>query len=184
MIRRILVILALAGLGIFVGPVSPACACSCTEMTPAESLADAELVFVGVVAKIDKPLILSNSGAPVTVTLSVSEVYKGAVTERVKVTTASDGAACGYDFVAGRSYVVLASNYEGSITTSLCSGNRDLANESNPYGGGTVPLPGGPSDRWPGATPLLAGTAVVALILVAALWFWRRRRIRPAHAAP
>jgi hypothetical protein len=182
--RRLVVVLALVGVGIFVGPVSPACACSCAEMTPAASFADADLVFVGVVTKVDKPLVLSNSGAPVSVTLSVSQVYKGAVTERVKVTTASDGAACGYDFVAGRSYVVLAANHEGAVTTGLCSGNRDLAAENNPYGGGTAPLPGGPSDRWPGAVPLVAVTAAAALIVVVVLWLWRRRaRIRPANLA-
>jgi hypothetical protein len=177
-LRRVLVVAALAGVGVFVGPVAPACACSCAERTPEESFADSELAFVGVVLRIDRPLVLMNSGQPVEVTLAVSEVYKGAVTERFVVTTSSDGASCGYDFAAGGRYVVLASTYNGTAQTGLCSGNRNLALESNPYSAGSAPRPGGPAERWPAIVTVAVAAAGVAVLAVGVgLWFrWRRPR--------
>jgi hypothetical protein len=185
--RRVLVVAALAGIGVFLGPVTPACACSCAEMTPEQSFAESEMAFVGVVTKIDRPLVMMNSGQPIEVTLAVSEVYKGrgAVSERFVVTTASDGAACGYDFVEGGRYVVLASTYNGTANTGLCSGNRNLAVESNPYSSGAPPLAGGPAAGWTTTATVAAAAGVVAALAVglALLLRWRRRTpIRPVDA--
>jgi hypothetical protein len=185
-VRRVLVVAALAVVGVVLGPVTPACACSCAEMTPEESFAESEMAFVGIVTKIDRPLVFMNSGQPVEVTLAVTEVYKGRVSERFVVTTASDGAACGYDFAEGGRYVVLASTYDGRVDTGLCSGNRNLAVESNPYSSGSLPTPGGPVDGWTTTrTVAVAAGGVAALAVATALWFWWRRRIRirPADAA-
>jgi len=176
-VRGGVTVLVLATAGVFLGPVAPACACSCAEVTPENSLAESEMAFVGVVTKIDRPLVFMNSGQPVQVTLAVSEVYKGSVSERFVVTTASDGAACGYDFVEGGRYVVLASTWEGTVNTGLCSGNRNLAVVSNPYSSGSAPLPGGPAERWTTTTiAAVAAGVVTALAIGAALWFWWRRR--------
>jgi hypothetical protein len=184
-VRRVLVVAALAGIGVFLGPVTPACACSCAEMTPEASFAESEMAFVGVVTKIDRPLVLMNSGQPVKVTLAVSEVYKGTVSERFVVTTSADGASCGYDFVEGGRYVVLATTYEGTVNTGLCSGNRNLAVESNPYSSGAPPLAGGPAAGWTTTATVAAAAGVVATLAVglALLLRWRRRTpIRPVNA--
>jgi hypothetical protein len=172
-------VLVLATMGVFVGPVRPACACSCAMVTSEESLDQAEMAFVGVVTRIDRPVFGGYTGQPLKVTLAVSEVYKGrdVVTERFEVTTASDGAACGYDFVEGRRYLVFASTWEGTVNTGLCSGNRDLALESNPYASGSFPRPGGPSGWWTTTATVAASAGIVAVLsLGIALWFWRRRR--------
>jgi hypothetical protein len=106
------------------------------------------------------------------------------VSERFVVTTMSDGAACGYDFAEGGRYVVLASTWEGSVNTSLCSGNRNLELESNPYAFGSAPRPGGPGDGWSTTATIAAGASLVAVLAVGvALWFWWRRR-RPVQPAP
>jgi hypothetical protein len=179
-LRNASTVLVLATAGILLGPVTPACACSCAGGTAEELFAGSEVVFRGVVSKIDEPLFAGNSGAPVRVTLTVSEVFKGTVTSRMTVTTSADGASCGYEFVAGRQYVVLASTYDGTVTTGLCSGNRDVEKEGNPYAGGSDPLPGGPADGWTVRSVATATAGVVAggLALGAILWFWRRR-LRP-----
>jgi hypothetical protein len=182
-LRNASTVLALASAGIFLGPITPACACSCADGTAQELFDDSEMVFRGVVSKIDAPLFVGNSGAPVRVTLTVSEVFKGTVSSRMTVTTPLDGASCGYEFVEGRQYVVLASMYEGTVTTSLCSGNRDVEKEGNPYSGGMAPLPGGPADGWTGRSVATVTAGVVAggLAVGAILWFWLRRpRLRPA----
>jgi hypothetical protein len=184
--RRVLVVAALAVGGVFLGPVAPACACSCAELTPEQSFAENEMVFVGVVTKIDRPVFAGSTGQPVKVTLAVSEVYKGAVSQRFVVTTMSDGAACGYDFAAGGRYVVLASTWDGAVNTGLCSGNRNLALESNPYSFGSAPVPGGPAEGWTTtATVAVAAGATVTLAVAAVLWSrWRRRtQTRPVDAA-
>jgi hypothetical protein len=184
-VRRVLVVAALAVVGVVLGPVTPACACSCAEMTPEESFAGSEMAFVGVVTKIDRPLVFMNSGQPVEVTLAVSEVYKGRVSQRFVVTTASDGAACGYDFAEGGRYVVLASTHGGTVNTGLCSGNRNLATESNPYSFGSAPTPGGPADGWTTTRTVAVAAGGAALAIATALWFWWRRRsqARPVDAA-
>jgi len=177
-LRRTCVVLVLASGGLFLGPVTPACACSCKELTPEESRDEADLVFAGTVTEIDRPLFVLSSADPVTVTLAVSRAYKGEVATRMTLTTPLDGASCGYPFVEGKEYLVFARRDGGEITTSLCAGNQDLATEVGPLPGGYSPVAAPPERRsvaWPVGIVVGAGVGV-ALAIGAVFWFRRRRR--------
>src|SRR6185503_11460743 len=145
-LRGAFVVAMVAGLGLFVGPVTPACACDCALRTPEQSREDAHAVFVGAVTDVDRPLFGSSSGAPMRVTLRVSKVYKGDVPAVLTLTTAVEGASCGYGFTPGGEYLVFASSSEKGLASGLCMGNRDLAAESDPFTGGYAPLPA-PTER-------------------------------------
>jgi hypothetical protein len=173
-LRNALVVLALAGVGLLIAPATPACACSCAEATLEEYRGYADVVFVGVVTKIDRPLFGLSSADPVGVTLQVSDVYQGRAQATTRVTTAMDGASCGYAFEEGRRYLVFAQAGQDGLSTGLCAGNRDLAREANPFtGGGGLPLPDPPS----GWNPLWAVAAVVAAMATVAVLVWWLRRL-------
>lgn len=167
-------VLVLATLGVFVGPAAPACACSCAGGTESEAFAGADSVFVGVVAKVAEPWPSLSSADPVTVTFTVTEVFKATIPADVRVLTVSDGASCGYDFEPGARYLVFA-RADGDVwRTGLCDGNRVLtAQESVVLPGGHAPGPaiGGPD--W-STTALIALIAVLVVAGGTGLW-WRRR---------
>jgi hypothetical protein len=63
---------------------------------------------------------------PATATLRVSEVWKGPKQQTVEITTASNGAMCGYSFEEGREYLVYA--YGGQdLKVDLCSETKLLS---------------------------------------------------------
>ena len=133
-LRRVVSVLGLVTAGLFLAPVAPACACSCAPFR----------IFGG------------SSADPVTVEFEVSEVHKGDVPARMTLTTAMDGASCGYAFREGGRYLVFAADYGSGLSTGLCSGNLDLAVERDPFGAGTAPRPAPPSAPSPG--PIVALT--------------------------
>ncbi|MCH8047450.1 MAG: hypothetical protein IID44_27465 [Planctomycetes bacterium] len=67
---------------------------------------------------------------PITVTFEVSTNYKGVKTKQVKVRTASSGAACGYGFAKGNSYLVYcySSDKGKTLSTNLCTRTRSKKN--------------------------------------------------------
>ncbi|HEX5596037.1 MAG TPA: hypothetical protein VFX61_08490 [Micromonosporaceae bacterium] len=175
-LRNLLIVVVLAGLGLFVGPAMPACACSCAEaVSPEEAAERSDAVFVGVVKKIDRPWgLIRSSTDPVTVTIDVTEVHKGDVPATVKVVTEADGASCGYEFVDGGRYLVFASGKVADLRTGLCDGNRNLASESNPFTDGHAPRVGEPESGW--GLPFGFGAAAAGLAVAGVgVWWWRRR---------
>jgi hypothetical protein len=123
-----------------VGGASPAHACSCVGgRTDAQAAADADAVFVGrVVAE-------RRSSQAVTWTLDVETVVKGDVPQRHAVRSAAYGASCGAELDMGGWYLVLAeTNADGTVSTGLCSGNRDVPPHYVPttFGAVTTPRPG------------------------------------------
>jgi len=141
------------------------------------------MVFVGIVRDVDEPFRIfgGSSADPVTVEFEVSEVHKGDVASRMTLTTAMDGASCGYAFKEGGRYLVFAADYGSGLTTSLCSGNLDLAVAANPFSTGTAPRPAPPSEPGPG--PIVAGAGAVVVIAVAALLVRRARSRRRGSTA-
>ena len=90
-------------------------ACSCAPPgTPAEALAESELVFRGTVTSIgpaDEPGVLR-------VDFDVATVWKGQRTETMSLTTQQDTAACGYPFEERVEYVVYSWN---GVDVARCS---------------------------------------------------------------
>lgn len=95
-------------------------ACSCVAPpAPMVALGEAGMVFVGTVISIDG----SRSGSdPLQVDFRAEENWKGQATAAVSVSTASNSAACGFEFEAGERYLVYADLQDGGKpTVSLCS---------------------------------------------------------------
>jgi hypothetical protein len=137
-----------------------ACACSCASGTEEEFVKHADLIFVGVVTGVDKPFGFGGGGGDIKVDFVVEEVTKGDSPGKITLTTASDGAACGYDFTVGNRFRVYA--HEGS--TGLCSGNRLVGS-----------APEVPIDKpFPVVPVVLGGGVLVAGLAVVVLY---RRRV-------
>lgn len=121
--------------------LAPDCASACSCGFPAgaspqelvrQELAGSDAVFSGEVTEIEEPSPITSSDAPVTVTLRVSEAWKGAAgRETMNVKTAASDASCGYPFVEGESYVVFASEGifydEGDLEVALCGSTKPLS---------------------------------------------------------
>jgi hypothetical protein len=99
---------------------SEARACSCMKLSPSEGLSSSEAVFTGEVIDV-QPNEATRFGG-LEVTLRVKEVWKGAIEEEVKVHTAGSGAACGYGFAKGLTYLVYVVRDDADpMRVSLCS---------------------------------------------------------------
>jgi LPXTG-motif cell wall-anchored protein len=147
-----------------VGPSSTACACSCAE--PEADWPD--LVFVGVVVDIDRPIMATSSADELTARLLVEQVKRGTAPRYVEVGTALEGPSCGFDFVEGNRYLV--NSREGR--TNLCAGNMLLGSAPEVELDGDVP------------TGLLALGGAAALALLAGWWLLKRREAPPQTLQP
>ncbi|MGB8224965.1 MAG: hypothetical protein WCF10_20410 [Polyangiales bacterium] len=99
---------------------SEARACSCMKLSPSEGLSSSEAVFTGEVIDV-QPNEATRFGG-LEVTLRVKQVWKGAIDEEVKVHTAGSGAACGYGFAKGLTYLVYVVRDDADpMRVSLCS---------------------------------------------------------------
>lgn len=112
------------GTALMVQSPSSAFACSC--MMPEsvqQSIDDASAVFLGTVKDVS-----AENDFRTTVTIAVKKEWKGSVSagKNVKVSTANDSAACGYQFEEGAEYLVYAYNNEqtGDLSVSLCSATK------------------------------------------------------------
>jgi len=107
--------IALALISVIAAPVS---ACSCIRPPDAPvALAGSTAVFVGKVTAIAR----GKDGLQVTV--EVDRAWKGITAKTVNVSTAENGAACGFGFEMGKSYLIYASG-EGKqpkLSTNLCT---------------------------------------------------------------
>lgn len=127
----------------------PAFACSCAVgETPQEALDRATAVFAGRVIEVRPPprRAVMSSADPTFVIFNVSQAWKGADQTPFVVSTASDGATCGYNFEVGREYIVYASPFsitKQPLDASLCSRTAplDQAQEDlDALGPGTQPV--------------------------------------------
>lgn len=105
-------------------PVAAECRCSGQS-------ASGDIVFTGVVEEKDDPGrggAVVAPGRPVTVTFAVDRVVQGTAEQLTTVTTPASEEACGFRFVTGLRYRVMASEgADGGLRTDLCSGNERLA---------------------------------------------------------
>lgn len=109
-------------------PPKCAHACSCIAPPgPKKALSSSAAVFSGEVIDFRKhETATSRRPGTVTVTLRVSEVWKGPVRGTLEVTMPSQDSACRYPFEEGREYLVYASGGR-DLGVSLCSPTTPLS---------------------------------------------------------
>jgi hypothetical protein len=155
------------------------------------------------VVELREPAEKTGPTAQRAVKLAVVRAWKGVESETVEVLTASDGAACGYAFVQGGSYLVYASAESDGLRVNSCSRTRSMADAGEDMavlGMGATPVdPKAPSPtpepERPKALPARGGCASCAvqsgpsaaagglLFATAALGLCLRLR-RPQRRAP
>jgi hypothetical protein len=132
---------------------APALACKCMPQSAADSLAQAVAVFEGEVVELREPgPEKTGPAAQRAVKLAVVRAWKGVEGEAVDVLTPSDGAACGYTFVQGRSYLVYASADSDGLRVVSCSRTRPISEANEDLvllGMGATPV----DPRAPSAVP-------------------------------
>lgn len=122
----VLVALALSG-ALLVAPRA-ARACSCKQQTVQVAFDQAVAVFEGHVLEVSDAAANAQGDQRRTVRFNVVSQWKGAEDETLTLTTAGDGAQCGYGFTVGQSYLVYASAGEGGgLEVSLCSRTRPMS---------------------------------------------------------
>lgn len=161
-----------------------------------------DFVFVGKVqqARLENPGARITSGAdPIYVTFDVGRVFKGEIAPQFTLTTARDGAACGFDFREGATYLVFVradSTVAGQWNSGLCSNNTRnpslnilarLGNSHAPAIDGTagMPLPDNLADVLAPADDViqdgffskigLVEMSAAIVLLVFIIW-WKTRR--------
>jgi Carboxypeptidase regulatory-like domain/Tissue inhibitor of metalloproteinase len=106
-----------------------ALACSCAARLPCQAYGDASAVFIGTV--IDSRMInVTQSNYKRNkrvVRLSVDSAFRGIKGSDVEVMTGMGGGDCGFEFVPAGQYLVYASEYEGKLSTSICSRTRSIS---------------------------------------------------------
>jgi len=90
------------------------------KLTPSEGVTSSHAIFTGEVTKIEPNEATKFGGLEIT--LQVKKAWKGALGDEVQVHTAASGAACGYGFAMGQTYLVYATRDEADpMRVSLCS---------------------------------------------------------------
>ena len=109
-------LLAFAFLFLLFGAKSAfACSCAPRDNATNEDFQKAAAVFTG------KVLSVQRKKDSVTVKLAVQKYWKGKISNEIKITTASNSAACGVNFEVGKEYLVYASETNGKLSTNICS---------------------------------------------------------------
>lgn len=100
----------------------PCAACSCEGPpgTPMEELASHDVVLAGRIVEIVEPADFRRQEY-LLVTFAVSSVWKGEVPQVVTVSTAPNGALCGYPFELGEQYLVYGYSSVDGLHAGLCS---------------------------------------------------------------
>lgn len=112
--------LALMGVVMF---CESAQACSCAPPPPPpQALERAAAVFSGKVTKIEQVNDFSKR-----VTIALDRTWKGVEGAEVAVYTASNGAACGYGFKEGESYLIYTYKTDRGQETNICTRTRGIA---------------------------------------------------------
>jgi hypothetical protein len=107
---------------------APVClACSCVERSKQERFTEADVVFTGVVDRLDR-------GEITQATFDVTSVEKGGAAPEQVIRTVNDEAGCGVTFVEGDRYQVFATQEDdGNLHTTICAGTVSLDAKQKPY---------------------------------------------------
>jgi hypothetical protein len=191
---RLLLAAALA-LGIASVPVEQAMACSCMQLDVDEAAGLADAVFAGTVID-ERPVAVGDGSigavaatvpmpAPlgqVIYTFKVEGVGKGDVGALVDILGGGDGASCGMSFAVGDRWLVFATWDGAMMTTTLCSGNMQLAPDEEPPLPLSAPIDGGAAEEPPAEVPwAMVGVLGAVALLIGVSWFaFRREGASPA----
>lgn len=164
---------------------STAFACRCAQFSVADQVESADLVVKGSIEDRDEgpPKVIRSSADPVTYTVAVDEVLKGASGPVAKVESAADGASCGLEVQVGRSYVIFAhAGADGVYEANLCGGTSGarpgfvaqvaaITGAASGPDDSILPPTGGP----PVVAMALGGLLLAGATVVAAVVLGRRR---------
>ncbi|HEX8746697.1 MAG TPA: hypothetical protein VF717_05805 [Pyrinomonadaceae bacterium] len=104
-------------------------ACTCAPPpSVAQSLSQAGAVFSGKVLQVKRVKGRGEQAGlwQVEVIFAVNTSWKGAERKVLSVFTASQSAACGYNFRRGTTYLVYAGESQGKLATTICSRTKRL----------------------------------------------------------
>ena len=111
--------------------------------------------------------VLYGEGAPATVTLRVSEVWKGPEQKTLEVETADSESICGYPFRSGERYLVYAGE---DMPVGLCGETKPLSESSadlEALGDGEAPKDGAVLSDTSGGVPVRAMAGLAGLTIAA-----------------
>jgi MYXO-CTERM domain-containing protein len=174
---------------------SPAAACSCAGLTPAQAFERADSVFVGEVTsfRVKSGLFGQSSIDPTTVDFTVMEVWKGPQQRTLTIRTVRSEVSCGYDFVEGLRYLVYARDGQTGLCDRTALTNQaadDLASLGEGWKPGPAPdttsgssgddpagigSPRGSNGCGASSAPTAADAAVLGLLAGAVVLSIRRR---------
>lgn len=169
-------------------PLSQVAACSCAMAETAEAIRRAQLAFTGTVVD-QRETGLSNELGDQTREYAFAVDRSSRPTDPVTTILAgSGGASCGITFSNGEEWLIVSNRGKAGMETHLCAGNVRLSDIGLEERAAIAELlrtvPGTPSAAPEPSTPaadsfpLLAGSAAVLLIGVAAYVAFRRDRAR------
>jgi hypothetical protein len=116
----------------FAAATAWACSCMPYPDDPREAVQrawdDSDAVLSGEVTG-QRPIAVEGEPRAIEVTFDVARRWKGPDGAQVRIRTADNSAACGYNFDTGAQYLVFASRdaQSGHYSTGLCSLTRPLA---------------------------------------------------------
>ena len=93
-------------------------ACDCVDLSAAESLKKADLVFIGEVITSDKSI------SRTTFTFQVDQILKGTESQSAVVT--SDMTDCDFDLYTGNAYIVYTSRFDDRLIAPSCMSTKLL----------------------------------------------------------
>ncbi|WLD94311.1 hypothetical protein [Alkalihalobacillus sp. AL-G] len=109
---------------------APVQACSCAETNSvADELNRSDVVFSGNVVNVDRGGGFFGPNRK-SVKFKVSKTWKGTKQKSIIITTGFGGGDCGFEFEAGKEYLVYAihsSTYDGKLTTGICDRTTELS---------------------------------------------------------
>lgn len=186
-IQKIILLLFAVG-SLLVVNTTTASACTCVfPAPPKDSLEKSTAVFVGKVVDIDVPSkMIFRSSDPVKVTLEVSKIWKGPDYKTLVLTTARDGASCGYSFKQDEEYVVYAYGEEDKLSTDICRRTKLLASaqeDLQELGEGKLPTNSGSSyipQTFTLTSIAFVGIVIVLIVIYAVIRISSKIR-RPIH---
>jgi hypothetical protein len=139
--RSSTVAIGLAAFVMLVAVTTDAAACSCEQPgPPCQNAFRVDAVFSGVVRRITAidedgtPLAANESRFPraYRVDFQILDRFRGIEGNTVTIFTAGNGAACGYSFAEGQSYLVYASrNLNNDLVAGICSRTRPIDQASD-----------------------------------------------------
>lgn len=137
------VVMVTSGMAVVGGGAMPAYACSCRAVAVAESLANSDAAFVGVLTGRDDPDgggPIVSSGRRVVNHFTVERAVKGELGPSVAVGAAAGGASCGLEVREGARTGLLLRRSGTEWTSSLCSQVDSAALLALAPGGGPGPV--------------------------------------------